>query len=215
METGRIEESALLFRHPFNMIVGGASGSGKTEWTYRFLQECRSLIQPPPAHILYCYGVYNSRVLELNSMGVETHFGLPTEKTIRDTKQPLLLVLDDLMLEAKSEFLDLLFTRGSHHWGVSIVFITQNMFEKSMKTARNNAHYLVLLRNPSGQLQIRNLGTQLFPRQLPYFMDAYRDATKENFGYLLIDIHPSSTEQLRLRTRVFLDDEPQIIYVSK
>jgi hypothetical protein len=214
IEGGRVTSRELLFHHPFNMIVGGASGSGKTEWTYRFLRECKLLIDPVPQHVLYCYGVYNSRVRELTAMGVETHLGLPTERLIRDKPKPLLLVLDDLMMEAKSDFLDLLFTRGSHHWGVSIVFITQNMFEKSVKTARNNAHYLTLLRNPSGQLQIRNLGVQLFPRRLNYFMDAYQDATKDNFGYLLIDMHPSSAELLRLRTRIFAD-EAQILYTPK
>ena len=83
-----------------------------------------------------------------------------------------------------------------------------------MKTARNNAHYLTLLRNPSGQLQIRNLGTQLFPRRIDYFMEAYQDATKDNFGYLLVDMHPSSPEILRLRTHVFTD-EAQILYTPK
>ena len=118
------------------------------------------------------------------------------------------------MMEAKSEFLDLLFTRGSHHWGVSIIFITQNIFEKSLKTARNNAHYIVLLRNPSGQLQVRNLGVQLFPRQLTYFMGAYKDATSMNYGYLLIDMHPSSPDITRLRTDIF-PDEPQVLFTPK
>ena len=212
METGRIDRDGLLFKHPFNMIVGGASGSGKTEWVCRFVDHYRHMINPKIEHVLYCYGVYNRAVLALQEKGVETIFGLPTEAQIRERKKPLLLILDDLMMEAKSEFMDLLFTRGSHHWGVSIIFLTQNMFEKSLKTARNNAHYLVLLRNPSGQLQIRNLGTQLFPRQLNYFMDAYKQATGENFGYLLIDMHPSSSDLVRLRTHIFPDDR-QVLFI--
>lgn len=214
MENGRLALNELLFRHPFNMIVGGASGSGKTQWVCRFLDSYTRIIHPEPAHILYCYGVFNDSVMRLQKRGVETVKGLPTEAQIRARPRPLLLVLDDLMMEARSDFLDLLFTRGSHHWGVSIVFITQNMFEKSLKTARNNAHYLVLLRNPSGQLQIRNLGTQLFPRRLSYFMDAYKDATKENFGYLLVDMHPSSPDLVRLRTHIF-PEEPQVLYVPR
>lgn len=70
----------------------------------------------------------------------------------------------------------------------------------------------MLLRNPSGQLQIRNLGIQLFPRQLGYFMDAYKKATAENFGYLLIDIHPRSREMVRLRTHIF-PDECQVLFI--
>lgn len=214
MEDSRVNPNDLLFRHPFNMIVGGASGSGKTQWVCKFLDNYQRLITPSPVHVLYCYGVYNNRVLDLQNMGIETHKGLPTETLIRTRSKPLLLVLDDLMMEAKSEFLDLLFTRGSHHWSVSIIFITQNIFEKSLRTARNNAHYLVLLRNPSGQLQVRNLGTQLFPRQLPYFMAAYKDSTNMNYGYLLIDMHPSSPDVTRLRTNIF-PNEAQVLYTPK
>jgi hypothetical protein len=218
METGCAgsirSQSDVIFKHPFNMIVGGASGSGKTEWVCTFLENYSELITPPIHHVLYCYGVYNKNVPRMESMGVETQFGLPTEKVIRERSKPLLLILDDLMMEAKSDFLDLLFTRGSHHWGVSIVFITQNMFEKSLKTARNNSHYLVLLRNPSGQLQIRNLGTQLFPRNLAYFMEAYKDATAGNFGYLVVDMHPASPDYIRLRTEIFPDDA-QVLYFPK
>lgn len=204
----------LLFRHPFNMIVGGASGSGKTHWVCRFLRDYPQLITPPIEHVLYCYGVYNSCVLELESNGITTHFGLPKEETIKERQKPLLLILDDLMIEAKPAFLDLLFTRGSHHWDISVVFITQNMFAPSLKTARNNSHYLVLLRNPSGQLQIRNLGVQLFPGRLDYFLDAYQKSTNKNFGYLVVDMHPSSTEITRLRTSIF-PDETRYIYTPK
>lgn len=218
MEIGRVgstvSQNDVIFKHPFNMIIGGASGSGKTEWICKFLENYSALITPEIQHVLYCYGVYNKNVLRMESMGVETQFGLPTEKIIRERPKPLLLILDDLMMEAKSDFLDLLFTRGSHHWGVSIVFITQNMFEKSLKTARNNSHYLVLLRNPSGQLQIRNVGTQLFPRNLSYFMESYKDATAGNFGYLVVDMHPASPEDVRLRTQIFPSDV-QILYFPK
>lgn len=219
MEGGRLSVTLspdeISFKHPFNMIVGGASGSGKTEWVCKFVENYNSLIEPAPRHVLYCYGVYNNNVLKMQDMGVETYFGLPTEQMIRQRQKPMLLVLDDLMMEAKSDFLDLLFTRGSHHWGVSILFITQNMFEKSMKTARNNAHYLVLLRNPSGQLQIRNLGTQLFPRNLTYFMESYKSATSANYGYLVVDMHPSSPELMRLRTCIFPEDNRQLLFTPK
>ena len=214
MESGRVTTENLLFRHPFNMIVGGASGSGKTQWICRFLRDYEQLIIPRINHVIYCYGVYNTNVIELERNGVEVHFGLPKEETIKERQKPLLLVLDDLMIEAKQGFLDLLFTRGSHHWGVSVVFITQNMFAPSLKTARNNSHYLVLLRNPSGQLQIRNLGVQLFPGRLEFFLDAYRKSTNVNYGYLLVDMHPSSPDVTRLRTSIFSDDT-QIVYTPK
>ncbi|KAI3417810.1 hypothetical protein GPALN_012085 [Globodera pallida] len=53
------------------------------------------------------------------------------------------------------QFLDTVFTRGSHNWGMSVVLVTQHLFAKELRVARNNSHYLVLMRNPAGALQMR------------------------------------------------------------
>ena len=49
---------------------------------------------------------------------VETFNGVPSEALIREKRKeadgPLLLVLDDLMLNLSANFLNTLFTRGSH-----------------------------------------------------------------------------------------------------
>uniref|UniRef100_A0A914NU19 Uncharacterized protein n=1 Tax=Meloidogyne incognita TaxID=6306 RepID=A0A914NU19_MELIC len=97
----------------------------------------------------------------------------------------------------------------------AIVFVTQNLFEKKIKVARQNAQYIVLMRSPNSALSVRNIGVQLFPRQLEYFLDAYKQATNEPYGYLLIDLHASSDPALRLRTLIFKDDEEKIIFISK
>jgi hypothetical protein len=117
---------------------------------------------------------------------------------------------------ASQEFLDSLFTKGSHNLGISIILVTQHLFTKELRVPRNNAHYLVLMRNPAGALQIRNLAVQLFPSKTAYFMEAYGDATNKNFGYLLIDMHPSTVDFLRLRTNIYPNEEmPTIIYLPK
>lgn len=210
----------LMFRHPFNGIVYGASGSGKTEWVHRFIRYVNMMVEPRIESILYCYGVFDPRIFDLqrytieNGVNIEVHQGLPSEELLKSKQRPLLLILDDLMIEAKSKFLTKLFTRDSHHQNISVLFITQNMFDKEMRTARNNAHYIVLMRNPAGELQIRNLGIQLFTRRLNYFMDAYQNATQEPFGYLMIDMHPGSPPSLRLRTHIYPEELP-IVFSSK
>uniref|UniRef100_A0A183C280 UBX domain-containing protein n=1 Tax=Globodera pallida TaxID=36090 RepID=A0A183C280_GLOPA len=67
-----------------------------------------------------------------------------------------------------------------------------NLFERKIKVARQNAQYVVLMRSPNSVLAVRNLGVQLFPRQLGYFLDAYRQATSQPYGYLMIDMSASS-----------------------
>ena len=127
-------------------------------------------------------------------------------------KRNLLLILDDLMLDASNNFLDLLFTRGSHNWNTSVIFVTQSLYGRDIKTARANSHYLVLMRNPSGQLQVRTVGSQLFPRKLNYFIESYNDATRDPFTYLIVNMHPNSPEDERLTTNIF-PNEHTVLYL--
>ena len=105
-----------MFESPFTMILSGATGSGKTQWLQKFLAYNQTLIDPPPSHILYCYGEINPTVMKLKQKGVEIFHGIPDESLIKEKPKPLLLILDDLMLNMENNFLDLLFTRGSHNW---------------------------------------------------------------------------------------------------
>ena len=224
---------STVFRHPFTMVVSGSTGSGKTVWVMQLINNMKSIIENDEeggdiASIFYCYGALNDNVMELKrretsssnngSVKIITHSGLPSEERIREEAhdRKLLLVLDDLMCSAKSTFLDTLFTLGSHNWGVSVVLVTQHLFGKEMRIARNNSHYIVLLRNPAGTLQIRNIGSQLFPGRLPYFMEAYADATGQPFSYLVIDMHPKTEEMMCLKTHIFPNsDSYQTVYVPK
>jgi hypothetical protein len=188
---------------------------------------------PVITSVLYCYGALNSLVLKLkrleipdsldhsssppSTLRIKTHNGLPSEETIKCeaalSNRRLLLVLDDLMLATKGVFLDSLFTVGSHNWGVSVIMLTQHLFNKDLKIARSNAHYIVLLRNPAGALQVRNIASQLFPGQARYFMEAYEDATKERFTYILIDMHPNTADGHRLKTHIYPEEGYTIAYI--
>uniref|UniRef100_A0A914NUV9 Uncharacterized protein n=1 Tax=Meloidogyne incognita TaxID=6306 RepID=A0A914NUV9_MELIC len=130
----------------------------------------------------------------------------PSRILLSKQQQPSLLILDDLMYSIDEKYLSELFTKKSHHLNFGIIFITQNLFEKKLRVARQNSMYIVLTRAPNSALAVRNLGVQLFPGRLNYFLDAYRQATSSsNYSYLFIDLHPSSDPALRLRTNIFTD----------
>ena len=122
---------------------------------------------------------------------------------------PDIVVVDDLMNEKSNDpFMHNLFTRISHHNNVTVIYITQNMFERGQCTLRRNAHYLVLTRNPSDKSQLTILGRQLFPRKramLDHFYESYDDATSTPYGYLVIDVSPSCNEKQKLKTNILPD----------
>uniref|UniRef100_A0A914H8S8 Uncharacterized protein n=1 Tax=Globodera rostochiensis TaxID=31243 RepID=A0A914H8S8_GLORO len=161
----------------------------------------------------------NSTVPVLQKAGVDVYAGVPSEELIKQLPKPLLLILDDLMLSIEERYLSELFTKKSHHHNFAVVFVTQNLFERKIKVARMSAQYLVLMRAPNSLLSIRNVGVQLFPRQLDFFLDAYRKATARPYGYLLIDMHASSDPALRLRTSIVKneqeEDEGTVVFIPK
>ena len=199
-----------MFLSPFTLILSGSTGSGKTKWLTKFLDNLEDLVDEKYKQILYCYGEINPTVLSLKNKGIEIFHGVPDEKIIREKEKPLLLILDDLMMNIQKDFLDILFTRGSHNWNVSVIFVTQSLFGKDIRTARANSHYLTLMKNPSGQLQIRTLGSQLFPGSLNYFLESYKDATSEPFSYLIINMHPNTPPELRLTSKIFPGEKTEV-----
>ncbi|KAL3087188.1 hypothetical protein niasHS_005427 [Heterodera schachtii] len=152
----------------------------------------------------------SSTVPVLQKAGISVYAGVPPEEFIRRQSKPLLLILDDLLTSIDEKYLSELFTKKSHHQNFAVIFVTQNLFERKIKVARQNAQYVVLMRSPNSTLAVRNLGVQLFPRQLDYFLDAYRQATDQPYGYILIDMSAHSDPVLRLRTKIFKDDDEML-----
>lgn len=215
MESEVFSNKDLQLKLPFGMVVSGPSSSGKSTFLLKFIADSDELINPKPASTLYCFGEMSGIVPILQKSGVGVYAGVPPEDLIKRMPKPLLLILDDLLLSIDEKYLSELFTKKSHHQNFAIVFVTQNLFERKIKIARQNAQYLVIMRSPNSLLSVRNIGTQLFPRQLDYFLDAYKQATREPFGYLLIDMHASSNPILRLRTSIFKEDEEKVVFIPK
>ena len=140
--------------------------------------------------------------------GVPDTAGLKKDPTIRK-----LVVLDDLMNKMKNDG-DLLemFTQGAHHWGMSVVFITQALFFGD-RTNRRNSHYLAIFNSPADKLQVSTFARQMLPYNTKHFMCAYSDAVSLcKHHYLFIDCTQDTDDECRLCTNVFPGQLP-IVYV--
>ena len=203
----------VRLKHPFTCTVAGPTQSGKTQFVVRLIKHANELITLPPENIVYCYGEFQPLFAKLP--GVEFHEGLPEVKRF-DGRRRELLIIDDLMNEADQNVCKL-FTKLSHHRNVSVVFLTQNLFHKNphVRTMNLNTHYLVLFKNPRDATQVATLARQMYPGKSKFVLEAFEDATKEPYGYLLIDLKPETDEKYRLRTNIFPDDDRQYAYVPR
>ncbi len=107
-----------------------------------------------------------------------------------------------------------LFTKGLHHRNLTIIYIVQNMFDKSksMRTASLNTQYLVLFKSPRDKTVVQHLANQMYPKATMFLVDAFVDATSEPFGYLLVDLRQDTPEDFRIRNKIF-PGEREVVYL--
>lgn len=201
-----------------SMIVSGPSGSGKSHFVTKLLTAAPSntYFTPTPRKILWYYGEVRPK---LNGSIVQLEFrqGLPSEEEVEKFHR-YIIVLDDLLWESRSNMqVGNLFTRVAHHRECFIIHITQNLFQSGAvtRTQSLNAHYFVLFKNPRDRMQITYLARQIYPDNSRFLVASYDDATREAYGYLLVDVSPTTKDFLRLRTHILLDDKQYIVYMSK
>ena len=204
------------------MLIAGSTGSGKTHFVSRMLYE--DMFENSPTRIHYCYGAYQVKFDEMSSNcpNIQFHHGLPGEKDLDDMcgryEDHVLIILDDLGSKVmQSKLVQDLVTVKSHHSNCSVIILVQNAFEqgKCSRSIALNCHYTILLKNMRDIGQISYLGCQIFgPSKGTALEQAYTDCMREQFGYLIIDLHPGSDDRFRLRSKIF-NGEQIIIYRLK
>ena len=118
----------VRFKVPSNFYISGQSQCGKSYLVRRLLYYLNELFHPVPSKVIYCYGEYQKEFDELH--GVDFIEGFPEDlNELTQGHEQTLLILDDLMSEcSKDQRVSDLFTRGSHHKGISVFYLTQNLF---------------------------------------------------------------------------------------
>jgi len=148
----------LKFKHPFTCILSGPSGSGKSSFCIRCLQNLDALCTERDfdGGVIWCYSekiaVPSPTVLSNNILFNE---GVPADfDNARD--RPFLVILDDLLNDVYSKQVCDLFTKGSHHRNISVILITQNLFHQGRfcRDLSVNAKHLVLLKKSGTRISL-------------------------------------------------------------
>ena len=117
--------------HPFTCMVAGMTGSGKTVWVQSLLQQAQTVIDQPPERIIWCYSQWQPAYTQLLMMIPTIEFvkGIPESlenDSYLDVNKSNLIVIDDQMIETgKDDRIVNLFTKGSHHRNLSVIYIVQ------------------------------------------------------------------------------------------
>ena len=207
----------IPFQSGSPMIIAGPTGSGKTFWTHKLLKN--EMFTQPVSSILYCYGVFQNYFNEFNIPNITFHKGLPSKEEVENLHDGNfhIIVLDDLMeYIIKSVDTQNLFTKYCHHYNITVIFVTQNVFAQGpcARTININTHILVMFLNKRDESQALYLGKQLFPWNSKIFMETYEDATSEMYGYLIVDCDPKSSRDIRMRTNIFPEEET-VCYIKR
>ena len=113
------------WKHQWTCMLSGPSGCGKTVFVQKFWKYIDSATDTRFDRIILYYGVWQSGYRDLGK-NIEFREGLPQNNDWVNDPKPKLIIMDDLMRESSSSGAIVnLFTKGSHHNNLSVIFITQ------------------------------------------------------------------------------------------
>lgn len=204
------------WKHPWTAVISGPTGCGKTYFVKKFFKYMREMTDVPFERILFYYSEWQPGYTEYGDK-IEFREGLPQSADYSNDIRPKLVVIDDLMREASNNTVVDLFTKGSHHKNLSVIFITQNLFHQGhgQRDISLNANYIVVFKNPRDRAQIQHLARQVCPENPRFLQEVYFDATAVPHGYLLLDLKQSTPDNCRFRACIFPDDQYHYVYVPR
>ena len=105
-------------------MLSGPTGCGKTFYVQKFLKYIVSVSNTRFDRIILYYREWQSRYRDLGN-DIEFREGLLQSNDWVNDPKPKLIIIDDLMRESSSGGVIVnLFTEGSHHNNLSVIFIT-------------------------------------------------------------------------------------------
>ena len=214
MKTTFQDADVDIFNQSARIIIAGSSNSGKTQLTTNLALKYANKFD-----IIIICGIAQHD-LEKSAIDIQV-------KVFPDIVNPfdyvddhnkskgLLYILDDCFLEAsQNRYVVDAFTKGRHS-NISIIFITQNLFfsgKHARNISLNASHYILTKTRDRGQIEL--LGRQLFGKnKASDFGEIYKKALYvRNYGYLLIDLAATTSEELQLRTNIVGEPPFELVY---
>lgn len=113
---------------PFSITLAGPTCSGKTFFTFNFIERRHEITSERLEKVIYVYGEYQEKFKEFGERNPDVIFTDNLENLPSITEKNCLIILDDMMLNfenSKNGMITELFIRGAHHRKQSVILILQ------------------------------------------------------------------------------------------
>ena len=85
-----------------------------------------------------------------------------------------------------------------------------------MREISQNCMYQILTSSKRCYDQVECYARQVFKSEARAMIEVYKKICEEQpYGFLVVDVHPKTPHFAKLRTQIFRDQQPQIIFVPK
>ena len=177
------------------MSIVGPSGCGKTELLFRMLKILT--FYPRFEKIYYFYKEFQPLFKDMKRVIPGIEFLKYSGFDITKNLSHCLLIYDDSWEEI---------------FKLNVIYIKHNLFHQSKwsRTIDLNTTHIILFKSLRDIQQIEYLGKQLNCLQL--IKEAYKLATAEPFGHLIIDLDPKTSQGLQFASHI-IRPNPSIFYI--
>lgn len=215
----------LRLKNPFNMLICGASQSGKSTLVMNMIRHVEDIFQDPRCkdNVILYYKEDQAIYKSAKEEGF-IHQMVNQKPTVRDIKDRTLaskergsiVIIDDFQTELTADMIEIFSVTG-HHYNTSILLLVHNLFQpgKIFRTISLNTQYILLFKSPRDNSQINSIAHQLSPGNTKYIIEGYYEATKRPHSYFLMDNHQLTPDFLRYRTNIVPNGYPMTVYMKK
>ena len=223
----------ITFKSPFNCIIAGPTGSGKSNLLKSFLKYRSILCNVKFEKVILFYSMWQSIYDEMKELKIVDDFieDIPSTDELLtminqvknfDSIDPphQLLIFDDLLMnitQRKDNLVSLLATVFGHHKNLSLIFISQLLFKPGdikYNILSENIHYLFFMKSPRNSSKIIHLAKQISPYDISFIVESYKNATKEGYSYIMFDFHQTTDDDLKIRSNIFPNEKTITVYTK-
>ena len=213
----------LRLRNPCSILLAGVSQSGKTTFAFNLLRSIDKVFQDPRCkqNIIFYYNIWQHSYERFKKERIVKDWinHLPTVDELKEITEPFvkkggsIIIFDDFAEALTKDVLDC-FTILCNHTKSVVILMSQNLFSKNkyFRGISLNSTYIVLFKMVRDKSQIVNFAKQFAKGKTQGIVEAFEEATKRPYTYMLFDSHMMSSDEIRVRSNILPHEGHPVVW---